>query len=105
MEIYQGYRDASMEKPAAEALARGHHVGFIAASDHLSTDASFSCVWAEKSTRESIFRAMQARRTYAATSKIILKVEILKINYIPFVAISCLNLKSCNTFIKAMKAS
>jgi hypothetical protein len=74
MEIYQGFRDASMEKPAAEALARGHHVGFIAASDHLSTDASFSCVWAEKPTRESVFRAMQARRTYAATAKIILKV-------------------------------
>ncbi len=74
MEIYQGFRNDSMEHVAAEALARGHHVGIIASSDHLSTDASFACVWAEKPTRESIFRAMQARRTYGATSKIILKV-------------------------------
>jgi hypothetical protein len=74
MEIYQGYRHMSAEDAAAEGLSKGHEVGFIASSDHLSTSASFACVWAEKPTRESIFRAMQARRTYGATAKIILKV-------------------------------
>src|SRR5205823_949698 len=43
-------------------------------SDHMSTDASFACVWSDKSTREGIFRSMQARRTFGATAQIMLKV-------------------------------
>ncbi|EEF59401.1 DUF3604 domain-containing protein [Pedosphaera parvula] len=74
MEIYQGFRNDAKEKDAKEGLLRGHKFGIIASSDHLSTDASFACVWAEKPTRESIFRAMQARRTFGATAHIKLKV-------------------------------
>jgi hypothetical protein len=70
LEIYQGMRDRSGEREAHEGLDKGHRVGFIASSDHESTSAAYACVWAEEATRESIFRAMQARRTYAATAKI-----------------------------------
>ena len=63
-----------MEKPVKEGLLRGHKFGIIASSDHLSTDASFACVWSEKTDREGVFRAMQSRRTYGATAKIMLKV-------------------------------
>jgi len=74
LEIYQGCRNRSIEGDAHEALARGHRIGFIASSDHLSTSASYVGVWAEKS-RVSIFRAMQARRTFGATDKIRLFVQ------------------------------
>ncbi|MCF6285766.1 MAG: DUF3604 domain-containing protein, partial [Candidatus Hydrogenedentes bacterium] len=39
-------------------------------SDHLSTSASYACVWAPDGSREGIFRAMQARRTFGATTHI-----------------------------------
>lgn len=74
VEVYQGFRDDAKEEDAKQGLLRGHHFGFIASSDHLSTSASYACVWAEKADRETLFRAMQSRRTYAATSKIELRV-------------------------------
>ncbi|MDQ6631006.1 MAG: DUF3604 domain-containing protein, partial [Verrucomicrobiota bacterium] len=74
LEIYQGFRNDARESDANEGLMRGHQFGIIASSDHLSTRASFACVWAEKKDREGIFRAMQARRTYGATAKIYLRV-------------------------------
>ena len=70
LEIYQACRGNSMAKHAHYALVRGFHMGFIASSDHLATRTSFACVWSPKGGREPIFRAMQARRTYGATSKI-----------------------------------
>jgi len=76
MEVYQGCRDRFIESDAHEGLARGWLFGFIASSDHYSTEASYACVWAERRGRESIFRAMQARRTYGATAKIRLMVRI-----------------------------
>ena len=74
LEVYQGCRNTVCEDALQEGLRGGHRVGVIASSDHLSTSASFACVWAEEATRESIFRAMQARRTYGATARIFLKV-------------------------------
>ncbi|MDB6025272.1 MAG: hypothetical protein JWM68_1495 [Verrucomicrobiales bacterium] len=74
MEIYQGFRNHSCDSDAKEGLASGNEVGFIASSDHLSTGASYACVWAEQPTRESIFRALQARRTFAAMDKTQLRV-------------------------------
>jgi hypothetical protein len=59
---------------AHEGLRRGHWIGFIASSDHLATSCSYACVWSEKRDRESIFRAMQMRRTYGATDRIRLAV-------------------------------
>ncbi len=70
VEIFQGCRDAAIEEHVHEGLARGYHLGFIASSDHMSTSASYACVWADAPTRESIFRSLQARRTFAATDKI-----------------------------------
>ena len=74
LEIYQGMRNNIEEADAQEGLRGGHHFGIIASSDHLSTDASFACVWSDKATREGIFRSMQARRTFGATAQIVLKV-------------------------------
>ncbi|MDP6545659.1 MAG: hypothetical protein QGH60_16875 [Phycisphaerae bacterium] len=70
IEIYQGCRDYDSQKQARVALDKGYHLGFIASSDHVSTSASFACVWAPEAKLESIFRSMQARRTFGATDKI-----------------------------------
>ncbi len=70
VEIFQGCRDNSIEADVHQGLALGYRLGFIASSDHMSTSASYACVWAEQASRESIFRALQARRTYAATDRI-----------------------------------
>ncbi len=75
VEIFQGCRDLSIEKHVHEGLGLGYHLGFIASSDHMSTSASYAGVWAEAPTRESIFRAMQARRTFGATTNIRLVVR------------------------------
>jgi hypothetical protein len=73
LELYQGFRHrmtAQNEEAALEGLGRGHRFGFIGSSDHVSTAASYAGVWAEEPSRESIFRALQARRTFAATARI-----------------------------------
>ena len=70
VEIYQGCRNYDSRKQAHVGLGKGYRLGFIASSDHVSTSASFACVWAPKAGLESIFRSMQARRTFGATDKI-----------------------------------
>lgn len=75
-EIYQACRDRAVEPDANMGLNKGHIFGFIASSDHHSTNASFAGVWAKEKTREAIFRAMQARRTFGATDRIRLKVTM-----------------------------
>lgn len=75
LEIYQGFRDVTQEKEALVGLAKGYLLGLIASSDHLSTNASFAAVWSPDRDRESIFRSMQARRTYAATARICVDVR------------------------------
>ena len=57
------------------ALAKGYKLGFQASSDHLSTHLSYSCVLAERNTRESLMDAMKARHCYAATDNILLDVR------------------------------
>lgn len=76
LEIYQGCRDRSIERDAHVGLGKGHIMGFIASSDHISTNASFAGVWSKEKSREAIFRAMQARRTFGATDRITLKVTM-----------------------------
>ncbi len=70
LEMYQGCRGNPMHAQAHYALSQGHHMGFIASSDHLSTSGSYACVWSPEPGREPIFRSMQARRTYGATAPI-----------------------------------
>ena len=67
LEIYQGFRDQESDAKATEGLAKGYHLGIIASSDHLSTSASYACVWTPAVERKAIFRSMQARRTFGAT--------------------------------------
>ncbi len=52
------------------ALSKGYRYGFIASSDHLATGNSFTCVWAEEFTNESLLEALRKRQCYAATAKI-----------------------------------
>jgi hypothetical protein len=88
-EIFQAYRTSyEMPKQAGDrssvnykasiwaALQRGYRLGLIASSDHWSTHLSYACVYAEQLSRESIFRAIQERRTYAAMDKILLEFSI-----------------------------
>ena len=70
LEIYQGCRGNPMHSQAYYALKQGHHMGFIASSDHLSTSGSYACVWSPEPGREPLFRSLQARRTYGATAPI-----------------------------------
>ena len=55
-----------------DALARKHKLGFIASSDHQSTHISFAAVCVKSLDRASLFEALKARRTYAATDRIFL---------------------------------
>jgi len=88
-EIFQAYRisyempkqvgdrtSASFKRSIWAALERGHRLGLIASSDHWSTHLSYACVYADELTRESIFRAIQKRRTYAAMDKIIVEFSV-----------------------------
>lgn len=93
VEIYQGCR-STYEYPGApdpagrevyekdsksfvwNALERNIKLGFIASSDHKSTHMSFAAVYAKNVDRPSIFEGLKARRTYAATDKILLDFSI-----------------------------
>lgn len=90
VEIYQGARQ-NYERPGAPrcptaddaiggweplgfvnlALKKGYRLAFQSSSDHGSTHISYALVYAENSTREAIFKAMQQRHVYAATDNII----------------------------------
>lgn len=83
-EIFQGFR-RSYERPGSGvaeqaslwyALRQGHRLGFIASSDHMSTHLSFACVWSTEKSRKGIFEALRARRTYAATDRIGLAMQL-----------------------------
>ncbi len=84
VEVFQGFRrqyvrpDSRLQEEASVwfALRKGYKLGFIASSDHISTHVSYACVWAKDKTREAIFDAIRARRTYAATDRIGLDVRI-----------------------------
>ncbi len=93
VEIYQGLRStyeyngapdpadrAVYEKDSKnfvwDALARKRKMGFIASSDHRSTHMSFAAAYVKTLDRESVFEALRARRTYAATDKILVDFRI-----------------------------
>ena len=91
LEIYQGARGSyerwrlpegekrggtQTDRPghfAQDALAKGNIYGFVSFSDHNSTHNSWAGVWVEQPTRESLFDAMLARRTFGASDEIIVR--------------------------------
>jgi hypothetical protein len=95
VEIYQGLRSTyeynGAPDPAGQAvyekdsksfvwnaLERKIKLGFIASSDHRSTHMSFAAVYTKGIDRESVFEGLRARRTFAATDKILLDFSIGK---------------------------
>ena len=89
LEIYQ--RRGSYEEEGAFRMARGtgagakytldhlrdgKRFGLIASSDHSLENGAFAVIYAKERTRESIFEALKARRSYAATAKIALDVRL-----------------------------
>jgi hypothetical protein len=92
LEIYQGARSSyeSWRTPAGErrgtsqldedghfavtSLNRGNKQGFVSFSDHGSTHNSWAAVWSKSENRAGLFEAMLARRTYAASDEMIVKV-------------------------------
>ena len=90
VEIYQGCRQ-NYERPGAPrcptaddaiggweplgfinlALKKGYRLSFESSSDHTSTHISYTLAYAENSSREAIFNAMQARHVYASTANIV----------------------------------
>jgi hypothetical protein len=59
-----------------DALARKRKLGFIASSDHRSTHMSFAAVYVKTLDRDGVFEGLNARRTYAATDRILLDVSM-----------------------------
>ncbi len=95
VELYQGAR-VSYEHPGApralrsfedfwdyreagfvwNAFRKSYRLGVIASSDHWSTHISYAMVYSDEPTRESIFKAIRKRHTYAATDNIVLDFRI-----------------------------
>ena len=92
LEIYQGCRGSyeawrlpdkekrgptQTDEPghfAQDALAKGNIYGYVSFSDHGSTHNSWAAIWAKTEDRAGLLEGMYARRTYAASDEIILKV-------------------------------
>lgn len=69
---FRQYSDATKEGTfVLDGLQRGHRFGFIASSDH-GHGASYVGALAESLDRGSIFEALHARRTFAATTRDVL---------------------------------
>ncbi len=69
-EVYQGFRGQSSLDQIKAGLRKNHHVGVIASSDHLSTHASYACVWTPEKNRKTIYQSLINRRAYGATDRI-----------------------------------
>ncbi|GAA5115445.1 hypothetical protein GCM10023339_22610 [Alloalcanivorax gelatiniphagus] len=66
---FRQYSDATKEGTfVLDGLQRGHRFGFIASSDH-GHGASYVGAFAESLDRASVFEALHARRTFAATTR------------------------------------
>ena len=92
LEIYQGCRSSyeAWRLPAGQkrgnsqvdekghfmqdALAAGNIYGFVSFSDHGSTHNSWAAVWSPTEDRIGLFDGLYARRTYAASDEMLVKV-------------------------------
>jgi hypothetical protein len=59
------------------AWARGYKLGTEAASDHLSTHISYSCILSPGGSREALLDSMRARHSYGATDNIVLDYRLV----------------------------
>lgn len=80
---FQGWAETGGTHSAQAALARGHHLGFIAGSDnhysqpghhqrYFGEGGGLAAVFAEDLSREAVFDALRDRRCYAVTGARIL---------------------------------
>ena len=60
----------------SEAWKRGHKLGVIASSDHVSTHISYAMVYSPDASRKGLLEAIRKRHTYGATDNIILEVRM-----------------------------
>ena len=60
----------------SEAWKRGHKLGVIASSDHVSTHLSYAMVYTHDASRKGLLDAIRKRHTYGATDNIILEVRM-----------------------------
>ena len=58
---------------AQDALNKGNVYGFVSFSDHGSTHNSWAGIWVDELTREAMFDAMLARRTFGASDEIVVR--------------------------------
>lgn len=88
VEIYQGYRGGSemVHHPrsvitgndnrfAVSGLDGGLHFGFIASSDHQSSDGAFAGAWVDRVDRDGVYDALDSRLTFASTARMALWAE------------------------------
>jgi len=72
----QARRMSSTSNSVMQLLQDQLRFGLIASSDHSYSSAAFAVVLAEARTRESILEALRARRSYAATARIDLELQL-----------------------------
>jgi len=79
-EVIGGLRQARKMTPSSNSvrnlLKDELRFGLIASSDHGYSNGAFAVVLAEEKTRESILAALRQRRSYAATARIELDVQL-----------------------------
>ncbi|HZL99673.1 MAG TPA: DUF3604 domain-containing protein, partial [Planctomycetota bacterium] len=88
IELFQSYRGSSEAADAPRAipglepsryvrpnLDLGLHFGLIASSDHQTSDGAFAGAWVAGLTRDGVWDALYARRTFASTVPAALWVE------------------------------
>ena len=60
----------------SEAWKRGHKLGVIASSDHVSTHISYAMVYTRDASRKGLLEAIRKRHTYGATDNIVLEARM-----------------------------
>lgn len=70
-----GAQAGGWQAPGAvwNAWNKGYKIGVIASSDHMSTHISYAMVYAPSTSRQDVWDAIRARRTYGATDNIVLE--------------------------------
>ncbi len=65
---YEAEDGVEDETSLARGLAGGAHFGLVASSDHVASRAAYAGVYAGELSRDALFAALRARRTFALSS-------------------------------------